>query len=89
MDEKKSVNGWDEVKALINFRLNQQDEHFTGLSNDLNSFKRDVSKEINDLKIEVSSIKVHISWRSAVVGGITGLIGAIGIILIYLANMPH
>lgn len=89
---KTSGNGWDQFKELILFRLDQQAILLKEHIKDSDENDEDFKKEFADFKTTVISkievIETKLSIRAGITGGITGLLGAIAIILIYLANQP-
>jgi hypothetical protein len=71
-------NGWNVWKKKVLSDTADTKEEAKQLRKDFNDFKIDV---VSELKV----IKNQISVRSGLWGAITGLLGSIGVILIFLA----
>ena len=71
-------NGWDVWKKKV---LSDTDD----TKKEVRQIRRDFSDFKTEVVSELSVIKTQISIRSGVWGAITGLLGSIGVILIFLA----
>ena len=72
-------DGWNEWRNKVLSDIKETKEGTKQLQQDFVSFKVEVVKELQRLKTEMSV-------RSGVLGAISGLLGALAVVLIYLAT---
>jgi hypothetical protein len=90
VEDSDGDNGWGEYRKLIlsDIKSLKVDikEHTDGCTYNDKEFKKEFHTFRTEVISELKVIKTQISIRSSLWGAITGILGAIGVVLIYLAT---